>query len=99
MEAFAAVGINELPAGLRCVQLNRRHDALPRSQPVSQRALDPLQRASGFLGPSATRWITGPKLHANGGAVNYLAGGGLPVCKPQATVTIPATLTLGEFVV
>lgn len=37
--------------------------------------------------------------YANGGMVNYLAGGGFPQFKPIGTDTVPAMLTPGEIVV
>lgn len=43
-----------------------------------------------------------PAMHANGGMVNYLAGGGRPRLydmQPRGTDTVPAMLTPGEFVV
>lgn len=43
-----------------------------------------------------------PATHANGGRVNYLAGGGRPRLydmQPRGTDTVPAMLTPGEFVV
>jgi len=43
-----------------------------------------------------------PAMHANGGRVNYLAGGGRPRLfdmQPRGTDTVPAMLTPGEFVV
>jgi hypothetical protein len=43
-----------------------------------------------------------PSMHANGGMINYLAGGGRPRLydmQPRGTDTVPAMLTPGEFVV
>lgn len=43
-----------------------------------------------------------PAMHADGGRVNYLAGGGRPRLfdmQPRGTDTVPAMLTPGEFVV
>jgi hypothetical protein len=47
----------------------------------------------------ANQYASGNAYRANGGIINYLAGGGYPRFVPRGTDTVPAMLTPGEFVV
>jgi hypothetical protein len=63
---------------------------------AAQAALDHL-KANSMI--TANQYASGNAYRANGGIINYLAGGGYPRFVPRGTDTVPAMLTPGEFVV